>query len=220
MRDDKELSRLIDEIGGLEKVIFVALDVEAAVVLPGATPLPLELALVPLEGDHGLPLFHCFLHPGKVEDVYTARLLSCGQVSGCHYIPFKNASFLRRDYTEIAKGILPFLTCERVIFVNKNSPMDVHALVWVFAAAHATNDECDLPMVGVDDIFCFDIDTVVKVLSERNNNVVTTCDDIVMSCWYHSKMKNELLNHLMYEANVHCALYDAECLVNKMHQLL
>ncbi|RNF25988.1 uncharacterized protein Tco025E_01775 [Trypanosoma conorhini] len=219
MRDVTELARLIEAVGGPQRAIFVALDVEAAVVLSGGIPLPLELALIPLGTEHELQTFHCFIHPGRVMDEVTAFALSSGVLKGSHFIPFRNASFLRRDYTEIARELIPFLANERVFFVNKGSTMDVHALRWVFGAASAVEGS-EFPIPPLQDIYCFDIEAVSEVLSRDAADGGKSADGAAASCWYHDKMERALLEEAAPGHQVHCALRDAGRLYNQLRSLL
>ncbi|RNF05519.1 hypothetical protein TraAM80_04441 [Trypanosoma rangeli] len=218
MRDAAELARLIETVGGPLKAIFVALDVEAAVVLPGGIPLPLEMALIPLGTEHEFQSFHCFLHPGRVTDQATACALSCGYLKGSHFIPFRNASFLRRDYIEVARVLAPFVVSERVFFVNQGSTMDVHALRWVFGAASAMEGS-EFPIPSLQEIYCFDIETVTEVLSRGGGDGGTNADDAT-ACWYHSAMEQTISQDAMLDSHAHCALRDAGRLHNELRLLV
>nr|CCC93990.1 conserved hypothetical protein [Trypanosoma congolense IL3000] len=215
------LSSYIDARGGLGKAVFVCFDIEAAIVHRNCVPQPLEIALVPCGSNHSLTHYHCFIHPGKVVDNETALKLSCGFVPGSHYIPFQGASFLRRDYANIANDLRSFLSYECVVFVNKDSLMDAQGLRWVFAAAcEVGNAEMDIP--SLEDIPCFDIETVKELLvgsgSSTRENITKT--NFEAPCWYHDKMHKELKNVLVTYEGCHCALKDAMNLRNEIEKYL
>ncbi|KEG14664.1 hypothetical protein DQ04_00351010 [Trypanosoma grayi] len=220
MHNSEELSYFLDSIGGLQNAVFVALDAEAAVVSRGAIPLPLEIALVPVTPTEKLPCFHCFLHPGEVTDVTTACKLSCNMLKGSHCIPFRNATFLRDDYTEIACEIGRYLACDNVVLVNKGSTMDVHALRWVFAAACATEGS-ELHVPSIHDIRCFDVDTVLGVLScGDEKEEATSKDEEAEACWYHTEIKEPIACEVPFLSDIHCALRDAIHISQKLRPFL
>ncbi|KAH9578149.1 Maelstrom domain [Trypanosoma melophagium] len=233
MHDAEQLASHIESIGGINKIVFIALDVEAAVVLRGAVPLPLEIALIPLKASEEWKTFHTFIHPGEVTDVVTACRLSCGTESGNHCIPFRNAAFLRNDYTVIAKEIERYLIAENVVFVNKGTCMDVNALRWIFGAARVAEGS-DIRIPDKEEIRCFDIEAVKKALhlyineTKVDEDVISsftaTAADMnvssVTSCWYHSKLEKELSCGEIQSCHAHCALEDADKLCNVLRSFI
>ncbi|ORC85619.1 uncharacterized protein TM35_000342310 [Trypanosoma theileri] len=235
MHDVQLLANYIESMGGLDKVIFIALDVEAAVVLRGAVPLPLEIALVPLKISEKWKPFHAFIHPGEVKDVVTACRLSCGIEKGNHCIPFRNAVFLRNDYTALAREIEWYLKAENVVFVNKGSCMDLNAIRWIFGAARLAEGS-DIRIPDKEEIHCFDIEAVKKVLhlyrseekveediisSSLSSSLLSTVDiSSTTTCWYHSKLGEVLSGGEMESYHIHCALQDAENLCKMLRSLI
>ncbi|KAG8341279.1 hypothetical protein TRVL_07893 [Trypanosoma vivax] len=219
------LARHIESIGGVGNAIFVSFDAEAVLVSYGSIPLPLEIALVPVVKNEKLPPFHCFLHPGHVEDCVTAIKLSCGLVDGAHCIPFKCASFLRRDYAAVAGEINRFLSCKQVVLVNKGTLMDVHALRWVFAAARALENEGDGALLEVPPLLsmpCYSFDVVWEFFSDED--VKKSYDNLKSltkkPCSYHRKISEAFKEEVVAFHSAHCALEDAETLCDVLRPLI
>ena len=176
--DDQLLRRRIAEKGGIENVVFAAVDIEAAVVCADDLPHPVEIGIVSDDFD-----YHCFPHPGHI-DVdpllsYTAMHISIGWAgSGMgHGIPYRNCSFLRKDYKAIAQELWDNVVVPQrqgnVIFICKGSATDLNALRWLFAAKNAAvqqefydqglGDYNDAPM-DIPDIEVFEFEVLQDVL--------------------------------------------------------
>ncbi|SCU71305.1 uncharacterized protein TEOVI_000288600 [Trypanosoma equiperdum] len=211
MQSSAALSAHIEAMGGMQNAIFVFLDVEAAVVQKNSVPLPLEIALVPSGGDHSFQPFHCFLHPGVIENSQVALGLSCGAIPSSHHVPLNNVTFLRRDYTKVAEEISQFLSCERVVLINKGSLMDVQALRWVFGAARIA-ESSNMPIPKLEDIACFDIQALKKLLAqgEWRETKGDAAEAHGEFCWYHAGMQEGLRREIVGYTESHCALKDAQ----------
>ena len=148
--DANLLAQYIDDLGGYDRAPFVCVDMEAACLLAGGHCLPVEIALY---GDGGRVTYHTFVHPGFVPSTITASMLSLGMIPGSHGIPYKNCSFLRKDYAVMAAELKEFFVdrAEELIFIFKGtSENDINAIRWMFSAANA--DEQPIPTIHMFDI--------------------------------------------------------------------
>jgi hypothetical protein len=110
MRDATRLKEVIAVNGGLIGCRFVAFDSEAAVVVKGSVPLPLELAFVDCHdvcpSEVPCPrVMH--VDPGLMDDddLPTAIMLSLCCVPGGHGMPFRRCSFLSNRYQQMSDSI-------------------------------------------------------------------------------------------------------------------
>lgn len=197
--------------GGLSQVHFVCFDMEAAVVLADALPLPLELAFV---GERA-STYHTFVHPGAVEDQHTARLLSTCLLPTGHGIPFKNCKFLRSDYSVLAQQVAEIVTDPKVILINKGSIADYNAIRWVLSSK-------DGEQVGEGPSFdLFDVLTLFEVLGipedHFNPDVYQACRH-KHDCWYHQAIADDVV--ALGRSRPHCALADATALMDIVSEVL
>lgn len=226
-RDLDLLHWLVTHAGGIDRVRFATVDVEAAVVLPGAIALPLEFAV--FSGDRGL-IFHEFVHPGYIQDDRTASRLSTCNVRGGHGIPYKNASFLRVDYDQMSTELFDKVIRDpATILINRGSQMDVNCFRWTFAAAHALRGEiAELPAVNIFEIEALGdylgvpFDEVLAgqtAASATGTEADASCEDRVPGspgCWYH----DDDAVVARFGKDVHCAVHDAFLLHQRLALML
>ncbi|KAG5464440.1 hypothetical protein LSCM1_00627 [Leishmania martiniquensis] len=190
MRSKERFLARVAEAGGWERVIFVAVDVEAYAVAENSVPVPAEYAFVPIKGTcargsaPAIAPLHFFCHPGKLSPENEAAVLyTCFHT---HLIPYRNAAFLTTDYYSQASHVdRHFVRHPKVVLINKGDPssptlMDMQALRWLYAAAvlqgqcshnPAAHEEDGVAEVGkwvpkADDIYCFDVSVLEAAAAE------------------------------------------------------
>ena len=222
MHDVGELRKAIEQRGGLRGCKFVAMDMEAAVVLENSIPLPLEISFVPVGcDDNDRCHYHFLVHPGKVHDEYTAIKLSVGELNTAHCLPFRNYTFLSAAYHRQAQSMQEILLdTPNVILINKGSISDYRAIQIIYCAARELYADHAIPPVPTDDdIPMFDIAALRGVLG-KEQDVGTEWKAFRESkrgqdyCWYHRSVHEQLNCHL------HCARDDAHFLASAVLDLL
>lgn len=227
MRNEALLLSCIEAAGGWSKAIFIAFDVEFALVSHSGLPLPTELAFqhARYPGQPHLPEKeqHFFVHPGYIPD--EEKMVSYYTSLRVHGIPFVRANFLRDDYDVMAATIRElYIDDPHVILLCKGSATspsigDLQSLRWFSAAAASLVEERQAaPEVpAIESLRCFDSDVftgLIRKISGRDASQPSIPEEVATTsekggfCWYHKEMQKQF-DLLQSESLLHCAHMDA-----------